>query len=61
MAPMTTWSGNKDGTISDEELDYYAYRSSGVGLVITATTYVEPLGRALVVSSMAVMTVWLLH
>lgn len=45
MAPMTTWSGNKDGTISDEELDYYGFRSSGVGLVITATTYVEPSGK----------------
>jgi len=45
MAPMTTWSGNSDGTLSNEELSYYAYRSRGVGLVITATTYVEPTGK----------------
>lgn len=45
LAPMTTWSGNDDGTLSKEELDYYAYRSTGVGLVITATTYAEPTGK----------------
>lgn len=45
MAPMTTWSGNEDGTLSEEELAYYAYRSGGVGLVITATTYAEPTGK----------------
>lgn len=45
MAPMTTWSGNDTGTLSNEELAYYAYRSSGAGLVITATTYTEPSGK----------------
>lgn len=45
MAPMTTWSGNEDGTISDEEIAYYAYRSTGVAMVITATTYAEPAGK----------------
>ena len=29
MAPMTTWSANADGTISDSELDYYRRRVQG--------------------------------
>jgi len=45
MAPMTTWSGNEDGTLSDQEMQYYSYRSTGVGMVITATTYAEPTGK----------------
>lgn len=45
MAPMTTWSGNDDGTLSDQEIEYYQYRSCGVGMVITATTYLEPTGK----------------
>lgn len=35
MAPMTTWSANDDETISDEEVNYYRARATGVGLVIT--------------------------
>ena len=35
MAPMTTWSANPDGTISDQELAFYERRSRDVGLVIT--------------------------
>lgn len=30
VAPMTTWSGNPDGTVSDQELAYYN-RRSGIG------------------------------
>lgn len=45
MAPMTTFSGNLDGTVSDAELSYYKARSKGVGIVITATTYVRPSGK----------------
>ena len=45
MAPMTTWSGNSDGTITDRELEYYHKRSGGVGLVITACAYVIPHGQ----------------
>lgn len=45
MAPMTTWSGNEDGTISDAELKYYGLRSKDVSMVITATTYLEPHGK----------------
>lgn len=44
MAPMTTWSSQPDGQISLDELDYYRYRSGGVGMVITATTYTIPNG-----------------
>lgn len=44
MAPMTTWSANPDGTISAQELAFYARRSRDVGLVITGCTYVTPSG-----------------
>jgi len=44
MAPMTTWSANPDGTISDQELAFYERRSRDVGLVITGCTYVTPNG-----------------
>jgi hypothetical protein len=44
MAPMTTWSGNEDGTVSAEEEDYYRRRVNGVGLVITGCTHVTPNG-----------------
>lgn len=45
MAPMTTWSGEVDGSISKSELDYYQKRSKGVGMVITATTYTVKHGK----------------
>ncbi|MNO62754.1 NADH oxidase [compost metagenome] len=45
MAPMTNWSSNLDGTVSDAEVDYYIRRSGGVGMVITACTYVSPNGQ----------------
>jgi len=44
MAPMTTWSANPDGTISDAELDYYSRRAQGVGMVITGCTHVAENG-----------------
>jgi NADH:flavin oxidoreductases, Old Yellow Enzyme family len=44
MAPMTTWAGNADGTVSDEEVAYYRSRVNGVGLVITGCTHVLPNG-----------------
>ncbi|MBP2839305.1 NADH-dependent flavin oxidoreductase [Pseudomonas sp. PNP] len=40
MAPMTTWSANPDGTVSDQEIAYYRRRATGVGLVITGCTHV---------------------
>jgi 2,4-dienoyl-CoA reductase-like NADH-dependent reductase (Old Yellow Enzyme family) len=45
MAPMTNYSSNKDGTVSDEEVNYYIRRSKGVSMVITACTYVTPNGQ----------------
>src|SRR3954451_24300054 len=44
MAPMTTWSGNEDGTVSAEEEVYYRRRVNGAGLVITGCTHVTPDG-----------------
>ena len=41
MAPMTTYSGNDDFTVSSEELDYYRLRSRTLGMVITAATSVN--------------------
>ncbi|HWO96631.1 MAG TPA: NADH-dependent flavin oxidoreductase [Bacillus sp. (in: firmicutes)] len=45
MAPMTNFSSNPDGTVSDEEIQYYVRRSKGVGMVITACTYVTANGK----------------
>lgn len=44
MAPMTNWSSNEDGTVSDAELEYYARRSNGVSVVVTAVAYVTDNG-----------------
>lgn len=46
MAPMTTWSGNEDDSVSDAEIAYYHRRAKGVGAVITACAYVMPQGKA---------------
>ncbi|MDQ0200119.1 NADH-dependent flavin oxidoreductase [Neobacillus ginsengisoli] len=40
MAPMTNFSSNPDGTVTEAEVKYYARRAGGVGMVITACTYV---------------------
>ncbi|WP_201006373.1 NADH-dependent flavin oxidoreductase [Paenibacillus glycanilyticus] len=45
MAPMTHSSSNDDGTVTDAELEYYARRSEGAGMVITACIYVSPNGK----------------
>ena len=45
MAPMTNWSSNQDGTVSDEEVAYYSRRSNGVGMVVTACAYVTLNGK----------------
>lgn len=44
MAPMTTWSANPDGSISEAELNYYRRRVQGVGMVITGCTHVAENG-----------------
>lgn len=40
MAPMTTWSANPDGSVSDQEVAYYRARVNGVGMVVTGCTHV---------------------
>lgn len=45
MAPMTNYSSNEDGTVSDEEINYYIRRADGAGMVVTACTYVTENGK----------------
>ncbi|MFD2830807.1 NADH-dependent flavin oxidoreductase [Corticicoccus populi] len=45
MAPMTTWAGNTDLTVSEDEIEYYKIRVNGVGLVITGCTHVTKNGQ----------------
>ncbi|MEJ9229363.1 NADH-dependent flavin oxidoreductase [Peribacillus butanolivorans] len=45
MAPMTTYSSDDHGFITEDELAYYAERSAGVGAVITACAYVIAGGK----------------
>lgn len=46
VAPMTHYSSNDDGTISDRELSYITPRSKEMGMVITACANVTPDGKA---------------
>ncbi len=46
IAPMTTWSSHKDGTIHPDELAYLHRRSKGPSLFMTAACYVQPEGQA---------------
>ena len=46
LAPMTTYSGNPDLTLSDEEEVYYNKRGKEFGMVITAATAVSLHGQA---------------
>lgn len=45
LAPMTTFSGNADGTVSDSEIAYYKERNKGADLLLTACAYVLPQGK----------------
>ncbi|MGL5633557.1 MAG: NADH-dependent flavin oxidoreductase [Sarcina sp.] len=45
MAPMTTWAGNSDLTVADDEAKYYAERSKEVGMVVTGCTFFEKNGQ----------------
>ena len=45
MAPMTNFSSNPDGTVTEAEVKYYARRSKGVSMVITACTNVTANGQ----------------
>ena len=46
MAPMTTYSGNDDGTVCDAEIAYYKKRNKGADLLISACAYVTKEGKA---------------
>jgi 2,4-dienoyl-CoA reductase-like NADH-dependent reductase (Old Yellow Enzyme family) len=46
IAPMTTWSGNLNGTVSDQELAYYKRRAALAGLFISGCIAVSPTGLA---------------
>lgn len=46
MAPMVTFSGNEDGTITDEQLAYYAERSEVGSMIIAETMYIDEPGLA---------------
>jgi 2,4-dienoyl-CoA reductase-like NADH-dependent reductase (Old Yellow Enzyme family) len=45
LAPMTTFSGNDDGTTNDAEVAYYKERNESAGLLITACAYVLKQGK----------------
>lgn len=45
MAPMTTFSGNDDGSTNDAEVAYYRKRNESAGLLITACAYVDKQGK----------------
>lgn len=46
LAPMTTYSSNLNGTITEEEVEFLRRRSQGVGMAITAACYVISHGHA---------------
>lgn len=49
LAPMTTYSSNTDGTITDAEVDFLRRRAAGgIGTIITAACYVDPAGQGFV-------------
>lgn len=45
MAPMTTMSSFFDGSITNDEVDYYAERAGGPGMIITGVAYVTEGGK----------------
>ncbi|MFP3123499.1 NADH-dependent flavin oxidoreductase [Ectobacillus funiculus] len=45
MGPTTNFSSHLDGTVTDEEVNYYTRRAHGVGMLITACAYVTPNGK----------------
>ncbi|MCH4170392.1 MAG: NADH-dependent flavin oxidoreductase [Lactobacillus sp.] len=45
IPPMTECMSFHDGTVTQDELDYYAQHTGGVGLFITAVAYVNELGK----------------
>ncbi|PJN90454.1 NADH-dependent flavin oxidoreductase [Bacillus sp. mrc49] len=46
VAPMTTYSGQEDGLVSDEELAYYKRRAEGPAMFITAAAAITPVATS---------------
>lgn len=46
VAPMTTYSGQEDGLVSDEELAYYKRRADGPAMFITAAAAISPVATS---------------
>lgn len=46
LAPMTLSVCEKGGYVSEEDLAYYERRSDSVGMAITGSAYIHPLGQA---------------
>ncbi len=45
MAPMTTMSSFHNGMITTDEINYYAARAGGPGMIITGVAYVSDGGK----------------
>jgi 2,4-dienoyl-CoA reductase-like NADH-dependent reductase (Old Yellow Enzyme family) len=45
LAPMTHWSSNPDGTVSEEELPYYQVHTQDIGVAISAAVMVALDGK----------------
>lgn len=45
MSPMTTLQSYYEGTVTQDEIDYYTRRAKGLGAIITGAANVEPLGK----------------
>ena len=45
MAPTTLRASLEDGSVSDNELEYYRLRAQGPGLIVTEAAHVNDLGR----------------
>ena len=46
LAPMTICASEPGGYVSQADIDFFARRSRSVGMVITGSTYVHPLGKS---------------
>jgi 2,4-dienoyl-CoA reductase-like NADH-dependent reductase (Old Yellow Enzyme family) len=47
VPPMATNFGNRDGSVSQQLIDYYAARAKGgFGLIIVEVSAIDPLGKA---------------
>lgn len=45
MSPMTEMSSFEDGSITNDEIDYFRMRAGGPGMIITGCANVNDLGK----------------